>query len=159
MPTPRDLRASIIRAESSEWRGAISLLGPSARAARMSSRFVRDLDAGTVTVACSAPGATGACQGPRAARVKSGEYLSAVIGFYPTEPCTTPSEMEPDDRHPRSCGRTRAHTAGFGTFRRRRRLARDVRSHGVRAARAGAGRADAVRRAGAAVHGSAVRGC
>ena len=54
----------------------------------MSSRFVSDLEPGTVTVACRGAGATGARHGPRAAGAKSGEYPSAVIGFYPTEPCT-----------------------------------------------------------------------
>ena len=69
-----------MRAESSEWSGARRRLGPSARAARTSSRFVSDFEPGTDNVESSGPSATGACQAPVAAGVDVGEYPSVVIG-------------------------------------------------------------------------------
>ena len=90
-PTPSVRRASIILAESSECSGAASRLGPSANAARISSRLVRDFDPGTVTEARSGPPATGARQRPRTDGVGTWEYRSLVIGFYPTETLQTTS--------------------------------------------------------------------
>ena len=83
--TPSDCSASIMRAESSEWSGAIRRLGASASAERIYSRLVSDFDPGTVTVASIGPLATGADQWPRGEREGGGEYTSPVIGFYPTE--------------------------------------------------------------------------
>ena len=94
--TPSVRSASIMRAESSECSGACSTPGPSARAARTSSRLVRDFDPGTVTVASTAVSATGAAQAPRGAAVgERGEYPWSLIGSYPTERGTTRDRTSP----------------------------------------------------------------
>jgi len=74
-----------MRAESSECRGEVRVLGPSARAASTSLRFVSDFDDGTSTVACTGASARGAAHGDdEAGGVR--EYPVVVIGFYPNEP-------------------------------------------------------------------------
>ena len=68
-----------MRTESSECSGAWSVLGESAIAERINSRFVSDLDPGTAKRAVSAPEARGADQ-PDSPKPVGVEYLSPLIG-------------------------------------------------------------------------------
>ncbi len=63
MPTPRVRSASAISRVSRERSGRRSQPGSEDRAARTRPRLVTDLDPGTVTVASTVPGATGAGHG------------------------------------------------------------------------------------------------
>ena len=62
MPTPSERSASIISRLSRECSGARSVPGPSASAARISSRPVSDFDPGSGTTASSGSRASGAAQ-------------------------------------------------------------------------------------------------
>ena len=79
MPTPSARSASIIRVESRECSGRWIVDGPSARAARTSSRFVSDFEPGRETSPCNGPVATGAIQGP-AVPVPLWECVVSAIG-------------------------------------------------------------------------------
>lgn len=81
MPTPSARSASDISWESRERSGRRTQPGSEASAARTSARLVTDLDPGTVTVAWTAPSASGAGQRAWSAEVSvMGPTLVATHG-------------------------------------------------------------------------------
>jgi len=71
MEVPRARSAAAIRSVSRLRSGAVISDGPVACAARMSARFVSDLEPGTATVPRTGRSATGACQEVGSAAVRA----------------------------------------------------------------------------------------